>query len=66
MEETEAGPIRVEPRAALISADELIERIGGLLPSGEPDAIRGEARFGYPGKPFNPGQSPAGDHLENG
>jgi hypothetical protein len=65
-EETEAGPGRAEPRVALISAGDLIEKIGGLLPSGELETIRSEARLGYPGKPFNPGQSPVGDHLENG
>ena len=52
-------------RAALIPAGELAEKIGDLLPPGELQAIRNEARLGYPGKPFNPGQGLAGDHPEN-
>lgn len=61
----ETGPDRAEPPAALISAGELAEKIGGLLPPGGLEAIRNEARLGYPGKPFNPGQGLAGDHPEH-
>ncbi|MDR1921354.1 MAG: hypothetical protein LBS31_06370 [Candidatus Adiutrix sp.] len=53
---TETGPGRPEAQAALISAGELTEKIGGRLSPGELEAIRSEARLGYPGKPFNPGR----------
>jgi hypothetical protein len=64
-EKTKAGPGRPEPQAALISAGELAKKIGGLLSPGELEAIRNEARLGYPGKPFNPGQGLADDPPEN-